>query len=572
MAKPKQPAPGIEGYTYVRTIGRGGFSDVFLYTQHMPHREVAIKVLRTDALTDSLRRQFAAEANLMARLSNHINIASIYDADIDDEGEPYLVMEYCSGGSLGDTYRHYPMSVQDVLRIGVRLSGALEAAHRAGIVHRDIKPGNILLTEYGVPVLSDFGISTIDEEFPEATMARARVYSYESSGTGADSDAAIGLSLPWAAPETLGDPPVSDTRSDRYSLAATLYSLLEGRSPHEIPGGPNSASHLTGRIQTGFVAAMQRPDLPDSLVAVLRRAMAFDRAARYPDSNAFGRALREIQRELGHDLTPLDLPRGHEPAATPPDPARKVAPPSPSDVVSLPAGHPTLLPQEQAPPPTRTGAHTPAPRPAHSAAPAPSPSPAPAPAPTSAPTTAATALPAAASPGAGRRRRLLPALLAGAAVILAVTVAGGLWLLNQPATYDGPAVEHLAVTEDGGRIQVAIPQDLAPPEEVQMRVVRHGLGPAVEEGAVVSLSLGHTSWLPGYEVSLDADASEERNRNVTLSAAEIEELLGEPVVGRSVDSVLLVAAPRGYFPEEAPDLRIDYPYSQLAAVRITGSR
>ncbi|MGC0273637.1 serine/threonine-protein kinase [Pseudactinotalea sp. Z1739] len=562
MAKSKQPAPEIEGYTYVRTIGRGGFSDVFLYTQHMPHREVAIKVLRTDALTDSLRRQFAAEANLMARLSNHINIASIYDADIDDEGEPYLVMEYCSGGSLGDTYRHYPMSVQDVLRIGVRLSGALEAAHRAGIVHRDIKPGNILLTEYGVPVLSDFGISTIDEEFPEATMARARVYSYESSGTDADSDAAIGLSLPWAAPETLGDPPVSDTRSDRYSLAATLYSLLEGRSPHEIPGGPNSASHLTGRIQSGFVAGMQRPDLPDSLVAVLRRAMSFDRAARYPDSYAFGQALREIQRELGHDLTPLDLPRGHEPAATPPDPAHKVAPPNPADVVSLPAGHPTLVPPEQAPPPPRAGAHTPAPAPV----------PSPPPARTSAPATASTALPANAAPGGRHRRRRLPAVLAGAAVILALVITGGIWLLNRPATYEGPAVEHLTVTEDGGRIQVAIPQDLAPPEEVQTRVVRHGLGPAVEEGAVVSLSLGHTSWIPGYEVSLDPDASEERHRDVTLSAAEIEELLGEPVVGRSVDSVLLVAAPRGYFPDEAPDLRIDYPYSQLAALRITGSR
>src|SRR5699024_8692202 len=139
----------------------------------MPHREVAIKVLRIDSMTESLRRQFAAEANLMARLSNHTNIASIYDADIDADGEPYLVMEYCSGGSLGDTYRDYPMSVRDVLRIGVRISGALEAAHRAGVVHRDIKPGNILLTEYGAPVLSDFGISTIDEEFPEATMARA---------------------------------------------------------------------------------------------------------------------------------------------------------------------------------------------------------------------------------------------------------------------------------------------------------------------------------------------------------------------------------------------------------------
>src|SRR5690625_7819094 len=106
----------------------------------MPRRKVAIKVQRTDALTDEMRRQFAAEANLMARLSNHINIASIYDADIDDEGEPYLVLEYCSGGSSGATYRDYPMPVQDVLKIGVRIGGDLEAAHGAGIGHRDINP------------------------------------------------------------------------------------------------------------------------------------------------------------------------------------------------------------------------------------------------------------------------------------------------------------------------------------------------------------------------------------------------------------------------------------------------
>lgn len=338
MGKSEHVAPDIEGYEFIRPIGRGGFSDVYLYQQQMPRREVAIKVLRTEALTESLRRQFSAEANLMARLSNHTNIASIYAADIDDAGEPYLVMEYCSGGSLGDSYRHYPMSVRDTLKLGIRICGALEAAHRAGIVHRDIKPANILLTEYGVPVLSDFGISTIDEEFPEATMARAQVYTTGVSDTGS-----VGLSLPWAAPETLGDPPVSDTRSDRYSLAATLYSLLEGRSPHEIPGGPNGASHLTGRIQTGFIGAMQRPDVPPSLVALLRKAMAYDRAARFPSSIALGKSLQQVQRELGHDVTGLDAPRGYTPAPKPPTQERP-KPAASEPVVSLPTGHPTVLP------------------------------------------------------------------------------------------------------------------------------------------------------------------------------------------------------------------------------------
>src|SRR5690606_31842606 len=164
----------------------------------------------------------------------------------------------------------YPMSVPDVLRLGIRLAGALEAAHQAGIVHRDVKPANILLTEYGVPVLSDFGISTIDEGFGEPAVAPR---TDERPGTG---ESSVGMSLPWAAPETLWDDPVSDARSDRYAFAATLYSLLAGHSPHEVPGGPNTASHLTGRIRSGFVAAMRRPDVPASLHEVLRRGLAHD--------------------------------------------------------------------------------------------------------------------------------------------------------------------------------------------------------------------------------------------------------------------------------------------------------
>ncbi|TDE93951.1 serine/threonine protein kinase [Occultella glacieicola] len=347
------PPPEIPGYVYKYPIGHGGFSDVYLYEQLMPRRDVAIKVLRTDALTDGSRRQFSAEANLMARLSNHTNIASIYSSDVDGDGQPYLVMEYCSGGSLGEHYRNFPLSVKDVLTLGVRLSGALEAAHRAGIVHRDIKPANILLTEYGVPVLSDFGISTIDEDFPGATVARAQVYA-TVGGPSVEASDSIGLSLPWAAPETLAEPPTSDTRSDRYALAATLYSLLEGRSPHEVPGGPNGASHLTGRITTGFVAQMQRPDVPGSLRALLRRGLSYDPDARFDSSIEMGRALQDVQRELGHEVTPLEVPKGATPAPEPPDPGEtRVRPRARHEVVRMPVpeGHLTLAPGEEVPPP-----------------------------------------------------------------------------------------------------------------------------------------------------------------------------------------------------------------------------
>src|SRR5699024_12564955 len=105
---PEHVPPEIEGFTFQRLIGRGGFSDVYLYRQQMPGRDVAIKVLRTEAVEEVGRTQFAAEANLMARVSSHTAIASICTADVDDEGEAYLVVEYCAGGSLGDTFRSAP--------------------------------------------------------------------------------------------------------------------------------------------------------------------------------------------------------------------------------------------------------------------------------------------------------------------------------------------------------------------------------------------------------------------------------------------------------------------------------
>src|SRR5699024_12766391 len=102
---PEHVPPEIEGFTFQRLIGRGGFSDVYLYRQQMPGRDVAIKVLRTETVEEGGRSQFAAEANLMARVSSHTAIASIFTADVHHGGEPYVVMDDCSGGRLADSCR-----------------------------------------------------------------------------------------------------------------------------------------------------------------------------------------------------------------------------------------------------------------------------------------------------------------------------------------------------------------------------------------------------------------------------------------------------------------------------------
>ena len=285
--------PAIRGFRPVRLLGMGGFADVFLYEQEMPRRHVAVKVLLASALGDEIRERFRAEADLMATLSHHPSIVTVFGADMASDGRPYLVMEYCSRPSLGERYRSERMSVAEVLRIGVRLASAVETAHRAGILHRDIKPANVLVTDFGWPALTDFGIA--------ATTATA----------------AVGMSIPWSPPELLADDPHGDARSDVYSLAATVYSLLAGRSPFELPGGPNTAADLVSRIERASLPLTGRVDVPSSLEAVLARAMDRDPARRHHSALALARALQQVEAELSLALTPLDLSDEAGEGATP---------------------------------------------------------------------------------------------------------------------------------------------------------------------------------------------------------------------------------------------------------------
>jgi serine/threonine protein kinase len=150
--------PNLPGFSYVHVLGSGGFADVFLYEQSMPRRQVAVKVLLNEVVNDQVRQMFQAEANLMAQLSTHPSILTVYQASVSADGRPYLVMELCSA-SLSERYRREKIPVPEVLRIAIKIASAVETAHRAGVLHRDIKPTNILMTAYGHPVLSDFGIA-----------------------------------------------------------------------------------------------------------------------------------------------------------------------------------------------------------------------------------------------------------------------------------------------------------------------------------------------------------------------------------------------------------------------------
>ncbi|PZQ90805.1 MAG: serine/threonine protein kinase [Leifsonia xyli] len=475
MRRQTSTPPELPGYNHVRLLGSGGFSDVFLYEQELPKRRVAVKVLLLDELTPANRAAFVAEANLMAQLSAHPYIVTIYHADVASDDRPYFVMEYASGPSLAERYKQTPLAVADALRTGVRLSSAVQTAHQAGILHRDIKPANVLGNDYGWPALTDFGISSaVDDAIPTHTTSLGDALSPADTGTGGTSGQ-VGLSVPWSPPEMFEDDPDPDVRSDVFSLAATIWTVLAGQTPFEVPGRGNGTLDLIGRIERGAITPMDRTDVPRSLIAVLQKGMATEREDRFASALDFGRALQRVEMELGYARTELEVPNMHLEAPERPADAGGADETRVRQVATIDA-QPVGLPPMQPPPPsadeTRVRSTTtveaqpsPAvpPRPATGVAneavshetvvrprgpvvpPPPAPTPADGPAP-------------AAAPAPGSRRGLVVGLVVGgiallvvAAVIVSIVLFGG----SAPAP--GPS----SAPQPGNT--PAVPQKIEPP-------------------------------------------------------------------------------------------------------------
>ena len=272
--------PEIPGLVYVQPVGSGGYADVFLYEQQMPRMPVAVKVLKGEGLTSAIRRQFTDEADTMAQLGDHPYIVQVFRADTAADGRPYLVMKYYPPPNKAVRARRERFTVEEVLRTGIQLASAVETAHRAGIIHRDIKPANVLVNQYGAPGLTDFGIA-----------------GQLGHGVALDEDDDVGVSVPWAPPEVLFGQTNGDARADVYSLAATLWQLLVGRSPFEVPGGDNTAYALMPRIRSSPVPSTGRADVPVSLERLLSLAMSKDPAARPATALGLARALQEVEQE-----------------------------------------------------------------------------------------------------------------------------------------------------------------------------------------------------------------------------------------------------------------------------------
>lgn len=293
MRRPLDP-PAIPNTTFVRHLGSGGFADVYLYRQLMPQRDVAVKVLRPDSNAQA-SAAFDAEVNLMARVSNHPSIVSFYTAGITDDGRHYLVMEYCPPPHLGQRAKEHRIPVSQALDIGVRIAGAAETLHQRGIIHRDIKPMNILFTQFGHPVLTDFGIA---------------------AQTGTDEETAGGFSVAWAPPEQQDGTGPFGPAIDVYSLAATIHGILTGHSPFEIPGGDNRELSVLNRVLRSQVPPTGRTDVPFQLERVLAIALSKDQKHRYQSAREFAHALQNIQSSLHLTPTPFEAMGVETPTGT----------------------------------------------------------------------------------------------------------------------------------------------------------------------------------------------------------------------------------------------------------------
>ncbi|EKT82034.1 protein kinase (plasmid) [Rhodococcus opacus] len=316
------------GFESPEEIGRGGFGIVYRCVQRALDRTVAVKVLTTDLDPDNLAR-FVREQVAMGKLSGHPHIVSIFQVGATAAGRPYIVMQYHPHGSLDAKIRRSgPIDWQEVVHVGVKMAGALETAHQRGTLHRDVKPANILLTEYGEPQLTDFGIARISGGF-ETTSG------------------AITGSPAYTAPEALQGQP-SATTSDVYSLAAALFCAGTGHALYERRKGEQAVVQFL-RITKHPMPDLRDSGLPADIGEVIEQAMSREPRDRPATAAEFGELLRAVQRRHGivvDDIpVPLPAPEGrsvHVPTTgtlrrqypprppTPPTPATRFRPPSPA--------------------------------------------------------------------------------------------------------------------------------------------------------------------------------------------------------------------------------------------------
>src|SRR5688572_6771736 len=291
----------LGSYEIIGPLGEGGMGEVYLAKDSRLGREVAIKVLPADVATDRDRlARFEGEARAVSAL-NHPHIVTLYEVGTSDSG-PFIVMERIDGRSVRELLDEGPLPTRRLLTIGAQIAEGLAKAHAAGMVHRDLKPGNVMVTRDGFAKILDFGLAKLvrpelDANAMDAATTLAR-------------DTASGMvmgTVGYLSPEQAAGRPV-DYRADQFALGALLYEMATRERPFKRKTLVESlAATISDEVEP---LRAKRPDAPAPLAWLIDRCLSKDPGDRYASTGDLARELASIRDHLS-DLT--RMPSGEVP-------------------------------------------------------------------------------------------------------------------------------------------------------------------------------------------------------------------------------------------------------------------
>ncbi len=276
------PALRIGSYTISGVLGEGSMGVVYRAVQDNPQRVVALKVLRAGGASPGALRRFEHETQILGRLQ-HPGIAQIFEAGVADTGygsQPFFAMELIQGLPLNRYARAHELSLMEQLALLVKVCEGVQHAHQKGVIHRDLKPGNILVDETGQPKVLDFGIAIATD--PEVRTRAKLGNRKQLAGT-----------VPYMSLEQLkGDPQEVDTRTDVYALGVIAYELLAGRLPYDLKGkSTGEACRILEHQQPAGLGDVNKA-LRGDLEAIARKALQKDKTRRYQSASDLGEDIR----------------------------------------------------------------------------------------------------------------------------------------------------------------------------------------------------------------------------------------------------------------------------------------